>query len=70
MLACDAVRCGDSVGMVVALTLVPVRVASAGRGGGSILPIGERGIEEPSPVSVSCSFSLLDGRVNLAPAAA
>lgn len=56
--------------MLIALGLVPVSVASAGRGGGSILPAGEPGIAEPSPVSVSCSFSLLSGRVNFAPAAA
>ena len=67
--ACEAVLCGDSVGSEG--TEVLVRVASAGRGGGSIFPAGEPSawMIVPVPLRVACSFSRLSGRVSLAPAA-
>lgn len=70
MLVCEVVRWGERVGILVALALVLVSVASAGRGGGSIFPVGEPGIVVPSPVNVPCSFSRDNGRANFAPAAA
>lgn len=67
--ACDAVRCGERLGIAVAEVLLSV--ANAGLGGGSILPVGEAGtgIAVPRPVRVGWSFSRLMGRASLAPAA-
>lgn len=64
---CDVARCGESVGIEV--TDVLVKVAKAGRGGGSILPPGEADMVVPKPLRVACSFSRLNGRVSFAPAA-
>lgn len=67
--ACDAVRCGERLGIVVADVLLSV--VRAGRGGGIILPVGEAGpgIAVPKPVNVGWSFSRLMGRASFAPAA-
>lgn len=46
--ACDALRCGDRFGIELAVTLV--RVARAGRGGGSIFPLGDAGTGIEVPV--------------------
>lgn len=69
MEACEAVRWGEAVESDA--TDVLVRVASAGRGGGSIFLVGDPvlGIVVPVPLNVACSFSRLIGRVSLAPAA-
>ncbi len=69
MLVWEVVRWGDRVGMPVALAFVLVSVASAGLGGGNILPVGDAGMVVPSPFSMFCSFSRDNGRANFALAA-